>query len=236
MSKKNRIVKHTPIPNKDAITMYEQLKPRTKNQANFIRTIIENDITISNSPAGTGKTNLAVGLALEHLRDGKIKRIIILRPTVEASKRGLGYLKGDYQDKLAPYMTPLLEQMEYYIGKAKLEFLIHSKVIQIDAVEFFRGRNVTDAYLILDEAQNATEKQLKLVMTRLCENSKLIIIGDSDQVDLPPNDAGGLDKIIKDLDGIEGLGIAKMDYSDVQRLPIVKRILERFAEKEGKSV
>lgn len=236
MSKKIRTVKHTPIPNKDAITMYEQLKPRTKNQANFIRTIIENDITISNSPAGTGKTNLAVGLALEHLRDGKIKRIIILRPTVEASKRGLGYLKGDYQDKLAPYMTPLLEQMEYYIGKAKLEFLIHSKVIQIDAVEFFRGRNVTDAYLILDEAQNATEKQLKLVMTRLCENSKLIIIGDSDQVDLPPNDAGGLDKIIKDLDGIEGLGIAKMDYSDVQRLPIVKRILERFAEKEGKSV
>ena len=217
-------------PNKNSLAFYKEFKPRTKNQANFIRTIIENDITLSNSPAGTSKTNLAIGIALEHLKDNKIKKIIILRPTVEASKRGLGFLKGSYQDKLQPYMIPLLEQIEYYIGKSKLEYLLQNNIIQIDAIEFFRGRNVSDAYIILDEAQNATEKQIKLIMTRLCENSKLIIIGDSDQVDLPINESGALQKIISLLYEVEGVGIANMDYTDVQRLPIVKKILEIFAK------
>lgn len=222
----------TPPANKDSIVMYQQLKPRTKNQAEFIRTVSENDITICDSPAGVGKTSLAVGIALEHLRDGKITKIIIVRPTIEASKRGLGYLKGDLDDKLAPYMIPLFEQIDEYIGKSKREYLVTKEIIKVESLEFFRGRNLKNCYLIVDECQNATEKQLKMVMTRLCENSKVIILGDTDQTDLPHSEGGALDKCIEVLDGVEGVGICYMDYSDIQRLPIVKRVLEAFERSE----
>lgn len=227
-SGKNNTQKSTTPPNKDSIVMYEQLKPRTKNQAEFIRTVSENDIIICDSPAGVGKTKLAVGIALEHLRDGKITKIIIVRPTIEASKRGLGYLKGELDEKLAPYMIPLFEQIDEYIGKSKREYLVGREIIKVECLEFFRGRNLKNCYLIVDECQNATEKQLKMVMGRLCENSKVIILGDTDQTDLPTNESGALDKCIDVLHGVEGVGICYMDYSDIQRLPIVKRVLEAF--------
>lgn len=217
-------------PNKDTILMYQQFKPRTKNQANFVRTVYENDITICHGVAGTGKTALAVGLALEHLRDGKIDKILILRPTVEASKKGVGYLKGTLEDKLGPYLIPLLDQIDEYIGESKREYLIARGKICIECLEFFRGRNLKNCYLILDEAQNATLKQIKMVQTRLCENSKVIILGDSDQTDLPENEAGGLVKTIRILDGIEGVGLAFLDNSDIQRLPIVGRVLEAYSQ------
>lgn len=216
------------IPNKNAIDMDTELRPRTKNQVNFIKTIIENEIIICDSPAGVGKTHIAVGLALEHLRDSKIDKIIILRPTVEASKRGLGFLKGSYDEKLAPYMIPLFEQIDEYIGKAKREYLVRREVIKVESLEFFRGRNLKNCYLIADECQNATEKQLKMVMTRLCDNSKAILLGDTDQTDLPPNESGALAKCASVLAGVEGVGICSMDYSDIQRSPIVKRVLEAF--------
>lgn len=223
---------NTPPANKDSIVMYEVLKPRTKNQADMIKTIIENDITICDAPAGVGKTKLAVGIALEHLRDRKIDKIVILRPTIEASKRGLGYLKGDYDEKLRPYMVPLFEQIDEYIGKSKREYLVHQEIIKVESLEFFRGRNLKNCYLIVDECQNATQKQLKMVMTRLCENSKVIILGDTDQTDLPINEGGALNEAIEILDGIDGIGVCYLDYCDIQRLPIVKKVLEAY-DKNG---
>lgn len=217
-------------PNKDSVVMYEEFKPRTKNQAIFVRTVRDNEVTLCHGVAGTGKTKLSVGMALEALRDGQIDRIKILRPTIEASARGLGYLKGDLDEKLRPYLIPLFEQIDEYIGTSKREYLVARGKIQVECLEFFRGRNLKNTYLILDEAQNATFKQIKMVQTRLCENSKIIILGDSDQTDLPDKDSGGLDASIEMLHDVEGVGICYLESCDIQRHPVVARILDAYAQ------
>jgi len=227
MSKKIKTVKHTPIPNKNAIVTYKEFKPRTPNQANVIRTMIENDITIICGVAGSGKTMLSIGLALEHLKEGKINKIIIARPTVEASPKGVGFLKGALDEKMAPYLLPLFETIKEFIGKDKLNYLLANNTIEVAPLEYMRGRNFENCYVIADECQNATFEQLKMLMTRLCNNAKIFIVGDTDQTDLGyTRFQSGLATCIKKLDGkVEGLGVCYLDKTDIQRNKIVGQIL-----------
>lgn len=226
-SKIKKVKNHTPPANKNTITIFEPFKPRTKNQANVIRTLIENDITIVHGVAGTGKSYIALGLALEHLSQGKINKIIIARPTVEASPKGLGFIPGGIDEKMAPYLLPLFETIKKFIGKEKLAYLLHLNIIEVAPLEYLRGRNFEDCYVIADECQNATFEQLKMLMTRLCNNAKIFILGDTDQTDLGyTRFQSGLSTCIKKLEGkVDGLGVCYLDKTDIQRNKIVGQIL-----------
>ena len=218
---------HTPPPNKSTISVKE-FKPKTQNQAEAIRTMIDNEITILHGVAGTGKTHLAVGLALQHLAAGKISKIIIVRPTVESSPRGIGYIPGTIDEKMAPYCLPLFELIKEFIGKEKLEYLLRYEQIEIAPLEYMRGRNFKNCYVIADECQNCTLEQLKMLMTRLCDGAKIFILGDTDQTDLGYTKfKSGLEECIHKLeDNVDGLGISYLDSSDIQRSKIVGQILE----------
>lgn len=237
-TRKVRRTKHTgsdekgyraPPPNKSTIELAKEFKPRTKNQADVVRSMVENDITIVSGPAGCGKSAIAIGLALTHLKEGKINKIIIARPTIEASPKGVGYLPGTINEKMAPYLVPLFELIKEYIGKAKLEYLLSHEIIEIAPLEYMRGRNISDkTYLIADECQNCTLEQLKMLMTRLCDGAKIFILGDVDQTDLGyTRFKSGLQECIDKLDGqIDGVGVCYLDKSDIQRNKIVGHILE----------
>lgn len=232
MSKVRKIKALTPPPNKDSIVFEQQFKPRTKNQAIAIRTMLENDITIVHGVAGSGKSYLALGLALEHLRDGKIDKLIIVRPTVEASPKGIGYIPGAIDEKMAPYCLPLFETIKGFIGKDKFEYFMQRGRIEVAPLEYMRGRNFKDCYVIADECQNCTLEQLKMLMTRLCEHAKIFILGDTDQSDLGYSKfTSGLSKCIELLqDRIDGFGVCFLGKEDIQRNRIVGEILEVFSQ------
>ena len=163
-----------------------KLKPKTENQAKYIREMIDSDITICIGPAGTGKTTIAVGVACEQILEGKIDRIIVTRPVVESGK-GLGFLPGTFQDKIHPYLVPIFEEMNMYLSTQVTERLIKEKHVEICPLEYMRGRNFHNSFIILDEAQNATYEQIKMLITRMGSQSKRVINGDIEQSDLPQN-------------------------------------------------
>lgn len=203
------------------------LKPKSINQENYIISMVENDVTICTGPAGSGKSSVAVGLACSWLLESKIEKIIITRPTVE-NGRGLGYLPGNKDEKIHPYLVPVLEEMEQYLGKMVLTKYRDAGIIEMCPLEYMRGRNFHNSFMILDEAQNATFEQIKMFLTRIGMHSTAVINGDADQSDLPMSMRGGLEHVQKKLFGLQGVGICQLDASDIVRNPIIGRILERL--------
>lgn len=203
------------------------LQPKSINQENYIISMVENDVTVCTGPAGSGKSSVAVGLACGWLLENKIEKIIITRPTVE-NGRGLGYLPGNKDEKIHPYLVPVLEEMEQYLGKMVLSRYRDAGIIEMCPLEYMRGRNFHHSFMILDEAQNATFEQIKMFLTRIGMYSTAVINGDADQSDLPLSMRGGLEHVQKKLFGLQGIGTCQLDASDIVRNPIIGRILERL--------
>lgn len=203
------------------------LQAKSVNQENYIISMAENDVTICTGPAGSGKSSVAVGLACSWLLENKVEKIIITRPTVE-NGRGLGYLPGDKDEKIHPYLVPVLEEMEQYLGKMLLSKLKESNIIEMCPLEYMRGRNFHHSFMILDEAQNATYEQIKMFLTRIGMYSRAVINGDMQQSDLPRSLRGGLDHIRGRLFGLQGIGVCELQATDIVRNPIIGRILERL--------
>ena len=203
------------------------LKAKTPNQFEYIRAITESDITVCTGPAGSGKTAVAVGLACEHLNANKVEKIIITRPVVESGK-GLGYLPGSFQEKIHPYLVPVIEEMNAFLGVENVRKLRAENIIEICPLEYMRGRNFHNACKILDEAQNATFEQIKMFLTRLGRNSRCVINGDIDQSDLMPRLRGALDICTERLDNTKGVSIVELDEDDIVRNKIIARVLAKL--------
>ncbi|MDB9932802.1 PhoH family protein [Flavobacteriales bacterium] len=200
---------------------------RTHNQRRLVESSFENDMLFSVGPAGTGKTYTAVALAVSALKNKEVRKIILTRPAVEAGEN-LGFLPGDLKEKLDPYLQPLYDALRDMIPAEKLEDYIDNNIVQIAPLAFMRGRTLDNAFVILDEAQNATEGQIRMFLTRMGKSAKFIINGDPSQVDLPRNQKSGLVKAIEVLQNIEGIGIIELDENDVIRHRLVKRIIKAF--------
>ena len=205
-------------------TRRKQLRPKSDNQTEYIRAMVESDVTICSGPAGSGKTSVAVGLACQHILEEKVEKIIITRPVVE-SGRGLGFLPGTFQEKIYPYLIPIIEEMKMYLLSTEHKKFMAANVIEVVPLEYMRGRNFHNCFMILDEAQNATLEQIKMFITRIGRGSKAIINGDTTQTDLPYNHGGGLSHCMDKLDGIEGVGIVRLNESDIVRNKLISKII-----------
>ena len=206
------------------------IKVKNLNQFKYLETIDNSTITFGIGPAGTGKTFLAVASAVKMYSENKIKKIVLTRPAVEAGER-LGYLPGDLSQKIDPYLVPLFDSLEYFVGNETLQYLIDKRNIEIVPLAYMRGRTLNDACIILDEAQNATISQIKMFLTRLGENSKMIITGDETQIDLNNRTFSGLKKTRKTLSKIEEVSVLEFENTDIVRNKIVSKILEIFPDK-----
>ena len=206
------------------------IKVKNLNQFKYLETIDNSTITFGIGPAGTGKTFLAVASAVKMYSENKIKKIVLTRPAVEAGER-LGYLPGDLSQKIDPYLVPLFDSLEYFFGNETLQYLIDKRNIEIVPLAYMRGRTLNDACIILDEAQNATISQIKMFLTRLGENSKMIITGDETQIDLNNRTFSGLKKTRKTLSKIEEVSVLEFENTDIVRNKIVSKILEIFPDK-----
>ena len=211
-------------------TPKKSIIPRSEKQKGYVRALRQSDIIISAGPAGTGKTFLAVASAVKMYSENKIKKIVLTRPAVEAGER-LGYLPGDLSQKIDPYLVPLFDSLEYFFGNETLQYLIDKRNIEIVPLAYMRGRTLNDACIILDEAQNATISQIKMFLTRLGENSKMIITGDETQIDLNNRTFSGLKKTRKTLSKIEEVSVLEFENTDIVRNKIVSKILEIFPDK-----
>ena len=201
--------------------------PRSKKQKEYVRSLKTNQITISLGPAGTGKTYLAVAVALTMLLEKKVERIILSRPAVEAGEK-LGFLPGDMKDKIDPYLRPLYDSLYDLLDYDRIQRKIESGAIEIAPLAFMRGRTLKNSFAILDEAQNATETQIKMFLTRIGENSKLVVNGDPSQVDLPNKNQSGLIKSQAILKSIKEISVINFDHQDVMRHPLVTKIIEAY--------
>lgn len=208
------------------ISMDQQFKPRTENQRNYVISIAENTVTLCHGPAGTGKTCVAVGMACEYLSNGKVDKIIVTRPMVQCGRRGggLGYLKGDLSEKFLPFMSPVIEEIEYFLGVEETRRLILNKTIQIIPLELMKGKNFERTFMICDEAENCEFEQLKMFLSRICDGTKCVVSGDIAQVDI---DKCHYAWFIDRLDDLDGVGIIELGIEDIQRHGIVGRILGR---------
>jgi len=201
--------------------------PRSKKQKEYVRSLRTNQIVVSLGPAGTGKTYLAVAVALSMLLEKKVERIILSRPAVEAGER-LGFLPGDMKDKIDPYLRPLYDSLYDLLDYDKIQRKIESGSIEIAPLAFMRGRTLKNSFAILDEAQNATETQIKMFLTRIGENSKLVVNGDPSQIDLPNKNQSGLIKSQTILKNIKEISFINFDHQDVVRHPLVTKIVEAY--------
>ena len=207
------------------------IAPRNANQAKMVQSFAQNDLTFALGPAGTGKTYIAIALAVAALKNKQVKRIILSRPAVEAGEK-LGFLPGDMKDKIDPYLRPLYDALEDMIPAVKLKEYMESDTIQIAPLAFMRGRTLNDAVIILDEAQNTTKHQMKMFLTRLGVNAKMIVTGDATQIDLPRSVQSGLMQALKILRGVNGIGIIEYVKKDIVRHPLVQRIVDAYEAKE----
>lgn len=203
------------------------VKARTLNQRKMVDAITDNDMLFAIGPAGTGKTYTAVALAVRALKNKEVRKIILTRPAVEAGEN-LGFLPGDLKEKLDPYLQPLYDGLRDMIPHEKLEEYVESGVIQIAPLAFMRGRTLDNAFVILDEGQNATEGQMKMFLTRMGKSAKFIITGDISQIDLPKNQKSGLQKAKDSLQNIDGISFVFLDAQDVVRHKLVKKIIAVF--------
>lgn len=203
------------------------IKSRSENQQQLIDAYEKNDMVFAVGPAGTGKTYLSIALAVKALKEKAIKKIILSRPAVEAGEK-LGFLPGDMKDKIDPYLQPLYDALEDMIPAVKLQDMMEKHIIQIAPLAFMRGRTLSDAVVILDEAQNTTSQQIRMFLTRMGMNTKMIITGDLTQIDLPREQRSGLKEALKILDGVEGIGVVKLGQKDIVRHKLVNRIVNAY--------
>ncbi|HET9982042.1 MAG TPA: PhoH family protein [Longimicrobiales bacterium] len=205
------------------------IAPKSEGQREYLQAIAEKDIVIAIGPAGTGKTYLAVAMAVDALRKNRVKRIVLARPAVEAGEN-LGFLPGDLQEKVDPYLRPLYDALEDMMPADWVRRSLESRSIEIAPLAYMRGRTLADAFVILDEAQNATTAQMKMFLTRLGLNSRVVITGDKTQIDLPRREDSGLLEIERILQGIEGIEVIYLEGADVVRHRLVKEIIRAYAE------
>ena len=205
------------------------IKPRTKNQQRLIEAYQENDMVFAVGPAGTGKTYLSIALAVKALKEKAAKKIILSRPAVEAGEK-LGFLPGDMKDKIDPYLQPLYDALEDMLPQVKLQDMMEKHIIQIAPLAFMRGRTLSDAVVILDEAQNTTPAQIRMFLTRMGWNTKMIITGDMTQIDLPRSQKSGLIEALHILNNVEGIGVVNLDRRDIVRHKLVTRIVNAYEQ------
>ena len=210
------------------------IKARTLNQQKIVKGIRENDLMFVLGPAGTGKTYISVALAVKALKNKEIKKIIITRPAVEAGE-SLGFLPGDLKEKIDPYLRPIYDALEDMIPAEKLKYYYENNVIEIAPLAYMRGRTLHGAFILLDEAQNTTAMQIKMFLTRMGNNCKMVVTGDSSQIDLPRNQKSGLVEATKILKGIPGIAQIELDKKDVMRHKLVERILEAYEKEQKKN-
>ena len=204
------------------------IQPKTPGQSEYLKLIFENDIVVGIGPAGTGKTYLAVAAAVDALMRKRVRRIVLARPAVEAGE-SLGFLPGDMQAKVDPYLRPLYDALEDMMPAERMQRALETRVIEIAPLAYMRGRTLSDAFVILDEAQNATSAQMKMFLTRLGVNSRTVITGDKTQVDLPSREESGLIQIERILNGIEGIAFHYLTEVDVVRHRLVREIIKAYA-------
>ena len=225
----------------DGVVVYSMsgraIKARSENQQKLIDAYNDNDMVFAVGPAGTGKTYLSIALAVKALKEKTAKKIILSRPAVEAGEK-LGFLPGDMKDKIDPYLQPLYDALEDMLPQVKLQDMMEKHVIQIAPLAFMRGRTLSDAVVILDEAQNTTPAQIRMFLTRMGWNTKMIITGDMTQIDLPAKAKSGLIEALHILNKVEGIGIVNLDRSDIVRHKLVTKIVNAYEEydKEVKEV
>jgi phosphate starvation-inducible PhoH-like protein len=208
------------------------IAPKTPGQRDYVQAIASTDIVVGIGPAGTGKTYLAVAKAVESMARKRVKRIILARPAVEAGE-SLGFLPGDLQAKVDPYLRPLYDALEDMMPPERVQKALELRTIEIAPLAYMRGRTLNDAFIILDEAQNATGAQMKMFLTRLGVNSKVVVTGDKTQVDLPKREDSGLIQIERILPGIEGISFCYLGESDVVRHRLVREIIKAYAEDQN---
>jgi phosphate starvation-inducible PhoH-like protein len=229
-----------PIKGNEDVILYgpngHLIKARTPNQKVMLQLVENNDVVFAIGPAGTGKTYTAVALAVKALKNGLVKRIVLTRPAVEAGEN-LGFLPGDLKEKVDPYLRPLYDALDDMIPLQKLNFYMTNRIIEIAPLAFMRGRTIDNAFIILDEAQNATNLQLKMFLTRIGPSAKCIITGDLTQIDLPKNQKSGLSRALHILSNINGIGTVYLNEDDVIRHRLVKKIIQAYdkAEKQDQA-
>ena len=208
-------------------TKRASIKPRGRNQQGYVKSIARNDVNFGIGPAGTGKTYLAVACAVEALMEERVRRILLVRPAVEAGEK-LGFLPGDLSQKIDPYLRPLYDALYEMLGFETVNKYIERSIIEVAPLAFMRGRTLNNAFIILDEAQNTTREQMKMFLTRIGFGSTAVITGDATQIDLPRGSQSGLIHIMDVLDGVDGLGFTYFQNRDVVRHPLVQRIVEAY--------
>lgn len=214
------------------VALKRYLVPRNLNQRLFIRAVYSNDYVFATGPAGTGKTYLAVAMASAALMEKEVRRIVLVRPAVEAGER-LGFLPGDLAEKINPYLRPVYDALYDLMGFEKVTKLIERQAIEIAPLAFMRGRTLNDAFIILDEAQNTTHEQMKMFLTRMGFHSKTVITGDITQIDLPRGQPSGLVEALEVLDGAEGMSFVEFNHRDVVRHRLVQEVVDRYAHWEA---
>ncbi|OOV86440.1 PhoH family protein [Oceanospirillum linum] len=210
------------------------IQPRGPNQQKYVRTVLTNDINFGVGPAGTGKTYLAVACAVEALTNDEVRRILLVRPAVEAGEK-LGFLPGDLSQKVDPYLRPLYDALYEMLGFEQVAKLIERNIIEVAPLAYMRGRTLNNAFIILDESQNTTREQMKMFLTRIGFGSTAVITGDVTQVDLPKGQKSGLIHVLDVLDGVDGVGVTRFDSKDVVRHPMVQRIVEAYDKHEAEA-
>ena len=210
------------------------LRPRTLKQQAYVEAIDNHELTLALGPAGSGKTFLAAVQAVKMLQERKVERLILTRPAVEAGER-LGFLPGDLQQKVDPYLRPLYDALHTLLGQERTSSLLERNVIEVAPLAYMRGRTLRDAFVILDEAQNTTPTQMRMVLTRLGENSRMVVTGDPSQIDLPAHQRSGLIEAAQVLEGVEGVAICRLTAADVVRHPLVQRLVQAYALRDSTS-
>lgn len=232
--KKNKVIDATNELSPAVTTYRNRLKPRTANQKEYIRTVAENVITFCQGVAGSGKTHIAIGMALEYLLEEKVSKIVITRPVVESGEK-IGYLPGTAEEKIHPYLLPLLDEVNHFISTAQYVGLKTNNKIEIVPLGLMRGRNFHNSFIVADECQNASYDQLKMLLTRIGNNSKMVLTGDVSQSDLHRHMQGGFYNMISVLEGMEGIGVSRLDHSDIVRNPIIGKIIGRLDSYENEN-
>jgi phosphate starvation-inducible PhoH-like protein len=209
------------------------MRPRTLRQKAYVEAMERHELTLALGPAGTGKTFLAVVQAVRNLQERRVERIVLTRPAVEAGER-LGFLPGDLQQKVDPYLRPLYDALHSLLSPERTTALLEKGTIEVAPLAYMRGRTLADAFVILDEAQNTTPGQMRMLLTRLGENSRMVVTGDPTQVDLPAGQLSGLEEAARVLEGVEGIAICRLTAADVVRHPLVQRLVQAYAREDSK--